>query len=117
MATGDKYKTGYKITAVEQSDGSYASQAIVPPAGSVKMEGVYSVGTSSAVLVTANGKRRSLFIRNDGNTIVYLKSGSAASLNQGWRLAPGTSVTYGHGLAVHAIASAATEVSVLEESI
>jgi hypothetical protein len=80
-------------------------------------QGAVSVGTSSGVLVPANGDRVELTICNDHATqVVYLSLGGTAVANQGIRLGPGQFyTTNAYTGAVSAIATgAATGVTFAE---
>ena len=120
MAAGQKIRIGYKQTAIEQGDGTFAEQVMVTgrvPASSVQMEGRYDVGATSAILVPANATRRQVFIVNNGEQTVYLRSGQAAAVGQGWHLAPEEAIVYEHALAIHAVVASGTgSVQVLEEN-
>lgn len=72
-------------------------------------QGAVSVGTSSGVLVPANGDRVELTICNDHATqILYLSLGGTAVASQGIRLGPGQFyTTNAYTGAVSAIASGA----------
>lgn len=111
-----KFRIGYKQTAIALGDGTYADQTTLAPSSAVNIEGPVAVGTTSTQIAAANAARRWLYIQNNSETTFWLKSGAAAALNQGWELQPGDTILYQHALAVYAIGSSAGSLQVLEET-
>lgn len=90
MTIGTKHRIGFKQTAVEMIDGSFAQQNIETPAG-ILVSGAADVASTATIIVADNPGRSILLLVNAGSAIVYL-GGDTVGAATGFPLAANGSI-------------------------
>ena len=106
MTIGTKHRIGFKQTAVELIDGSFAQQNMETPAG-ILVSGSADIGTEGTMIVADNPARSILLLVNSGSTAVYI-GGDTVSTAAGFPLAANQAIELRTTSDVWAITSSGT---------
>jgi hypothetical protein len=113
MTTGAKHRIGFKQTAVEMIDGSFAQQNVDTASG-LLVAGAASVGATATLIVAGNFDRLTVRIANTGSAMVYLGNDDVTAA-AGFPLKAGETITIETSSAVYAIsATGAVDIRYLE---
>lgn len=106
MTIGTKHRIGFKQTAVELVDGSFAQQNFSAAPGTL-VGGKIGVTGTAAEIVAFNPGRVSVLLHNLGGSVVYVGGPEVTTAN-GYPVPGGSWVELATTSAVHGVASSGT---------
>lgn len=87
-----KHRIGYKVSAVELADGSFAEQQINTGGSSLAIR-TASIGTTAAKIADVNYERTAINIHNPGGGTLYIGTDNTVTTAGGFPLAANATIT------------------------